>query len=244
MEDHLKGITVFLLSDFTLLLDGLCKIIALETDMRVVGSTGCGEEMEAALVAVRPDVAVVHHLGGDGDVTGAVERIREAAPATRIVVLGADVPMVRVLGMVRTGISAYLLQGTSRQELASAIRSVTADGNRVTVSLPREALQRFDQREPARLTGRETQILVMVAMAMTNGQIASSLALSEASVKRHLRNIFRRLGAVSRIDAVNKARRADILFPAEALEPVRLRAPTWPDLAGAGQAWQSGRPPW
>lgn len=226
MEDHLKGISVFLLSDFTLLLDGLCKIIALETDMRVVGSTGCGEEMEAALVAVRPDVAVVHHLGCDGDVTGAVERIREAAPATRIVVLGADVPIVRVLGMVRTGISAYLLQGTSRQELASAIRSVTADGNRVTVSLPREALQRFDQREPARLTGRETQILVMVAMAMTNGQIASSLALSEASVKRHLRNIFRRLGAVSRIDAVNKARRADILFPAEALEPVHLRAMT------------------
>ncbi len=224
MEDYSKRISVLLSSDFTLLLDGLRKIIALETDMRVVGATERGEEMEAALAAARPDVAVVHHPRGEGDVTGAVERIREVAPATRIVVLGADVPMARVLDMARTGISAYLPQGTSRQELTSAIRSVTADGNRVTVSLPREALQRLDQREPTRLTGRETQILMLVAMAMTNGQIASSLALSEASVKRHLRNIFRRLGAVSRIDAVNKARRTDILFPAEAPGPARLRA--------------------
>lgn len=192
--------------------------------MRVVGATGCGKEMEEALAKARPDVTVIHQPVREAEVTGAVERIREAAPATRIVVLGADVSMAWVLGMVRMGISAYLPQGASQQELACTIRSATADGNRVTVSLPREALQQIDQRERAWLTGWETQILVMVAMAMTNGQIASSLALSEANVKRHLRNIFRRLGAVSRIDAVNKARRAGILFPAETPEPARLRA--------------------
>jgi len=57
----------------------------------------------------------------------------------------------------------------------------------------------------AALSTREREILGLVSQALSNGQIASLLSLREATVKRHLRNIFVKLGAVSRIDAVNKA---------------------------------------
>jgi hypothetical protein len=56
-------------------------------------------------------------------------------------------------------------------------------------------------------------VLLLVARAMSNGQIASRLSLTEATVKRHLRNIFAKLGAVSRIDAVNKAAAAALIPP-------------------------------
>jgi len=57
-----------------------------------------------------------------------------------------------------------------------------------------------------RLSAREAEVLDLVAQALSNGQIAARLQLTEATVKRHLRNIFVKLGAVSRLDAVNKAK--------------------------------------
>ncbi|OZG69709.1 hypothetical protein BTA51_29830, partial [Hahella sp. CCB-MM4] len=67
------------------------------------------------------------------------------------------------------------------------------------------------QSSGVRLTEREREVLDLTACAMSNAQIAASLGLSEPTVKRHLRNIFGKLGAVSRTDAVNKARAASLI---------------------------------
>jgi ATP/maltotriose-dependent transcriptional regulator MalT len=74
-----------------------------------------------------------------------------------------------------------------------------------------------------RLSAREAEVLDLVAQALSNGQIAARLQLTEATVKRHLRNIFVKLGAVSRLDAVNKAKE-------------------WQQQAGGGAARASGGP--
>jgi DNA-binding CsgD family transcriptional regulator len=68
----------------------------------------------------------------------------------------------------------------------------------------------------AGLTDREREVLELVALALSNSQVADRLSLTEATVKRHLRNVFAKLGAVSRIDAVNKAADAGLITPAGA----------------------------
>jgi ATP/maltotriose-dependent transcriptional regulator MalT len=65
----------------------------------------------------------------------------------------------------------------------------------------------------AALSAREREVLNLVGQALSNGQIASRMSLKEATVKRHLRNVFVKLGAVSRIDAVNKAAELGALTP-------------------------------
>jgi DNA-binding NarL/FixJ family response regulator len=112
-----------------------------------------------------------------------------------------------VQATLAAGIRAYLLKSVHWQELVAAIRAVHADGDRVVLGVSQESLQAARPRpQQGELSDREREVLGLVAQALSNGQIASRLGLTEATVKRHLRNIFVKLGAVSRLDAVNKAK--------------------------------------
>ena len=87
-----------------------------------------------------------------------------------------------------------------------AIYSICNGRQTVTVVVPRTAPKAPASPQPATLlTEREREVLALVARALSNRQIAVRLDITEGTVKRHLRNIFGKLGAVSRIDAVNKA---------------------------------------
>ncbi|MCW2569899.1 MAG: response regulator receiver, partial [Mycobacterium sp.] len=138
---------------------------------------------------------------------------RAALPACRIVVVSADELPWFVFDLVRFGISGYVTKRAAYHELKATILAALSDPDRVTVSLSRESFTRFSDDRRNRLSPREIEILVMVGRAMTNAKIAMQLGLTEATVKRHLRNIFGKLGAVSRIDAVNKAADSSLLPP-------------------------------
>ncbi|MFI6962833.1 LuxR C-terminal-related transcriptional regulator [Streptomyces sp. NPDC050255] len=194
-----------------LLLEGLCRLLRDEEDMRIVGAAGTAERALSMVAAEGPDIVVVSSDLGDVAVAAIPECVRAAGSGTRVVVTGAEISPPHVLELVRLGISAYLPVSATHEELKAAMRSVVADSDRVTISLTRDEVRRIYGSERGSLTRLEVDILGMVAAAMTNGQIASRLSLSEATVKRHLRKIFRRLGAVSRLDAVNKASDAHIL---------------------------------
>jgi DNA-binding NarL/FixJ family response regulator len=111
-----------------------------------------------------------------------------------------------VHSLLAAGIHGYLLKSIHWQELAVAIRATRSDSSRVILGVSPESLVHAG-REPVSdgLSAREREVLDLVAQALSNSQIASRLGLTEATVKRHLRNIFSKLGAVSRLDAVNKA---------------------------------------
>jgi DNA-binding NarL/FixJ family response regulator len=198
-------ITVLLVDDHALVRDGLREILAVEEDVAVVGEAATSLDAVARAAALRPDVLLLDVEIPGWEASETVVRIRQASPRTRVLILSMyDGPHL-VRRLLSVGISGYLLKSVDRHELVSAIRSVYTAPERVVLAVSRESLAqtRGDMEDP--LSPRELEILELVAQALSNVQVANRLNITEATVKRHLRNVFVKLGAVSRIDAVNKA---------------------------------------
>lgn len=202
---------VLVIDEEALFREGLCSILSDAKEITVVGDTDGLSEAFALVAAADPHVVLLGIREGDG-VIMAVRRLQQAAPQAAIVILAAHATFELVQELLSAGVRDYLLKSASGHELIATIRACRDGSRRVFLSLPPEVLVRScGQGDYARLTEREREVLELTACAMSNAQIAASLGLSEPTVKRHLRNIFGKLGAVSRIDAVNKARAASLI---------------------------------
>ncbi|WP_433382434.1 LuxR C-terminal-related transcriptional regulator [Streptosporangium sp. CA-115845] len=161
----------------------------------------------------RPDVLLLDvEIPGDG-VAHTVSRARTISPATQIIILSMyDGPHL-LRQLLSAGIRGYLLKTVHRYELVAAIRSVHYEPDRLILVVSPESLAHMERARTEVLTSKEREVLELVAQAFSNRQIASRLNTTEATVKRHLRNIFVKLGAASRIDAVNRAIDASLITP-------------------------------
>lgn len=210
-------IRILLVDDHTLVREGLREILESYEDLRVVGGAATAREGVALAARLTPDVVLLDvglPGGPDGGVGETVRLIRERAPRCRVVILSMfdDPGLLRRL--VTAGVRGYLLKSVTRHELVSAVRAVHGDAERMVLSVSHDTLVGMQTGSyDCGLSEREREILALVAQALSNGQIAGRLGVTEATVKRHLRRIFARLGAVSRIDAVNKATAAGVVPP-------------------------------
>jgi DNA-binding NarL/FixJ family response regulator len=206
MNAEAGSTTILIVDDHALVREGLRGILDRQDDMRVVGEAGDSAVTLAMVSRHRPDVVLLDiEIPGDEVVT-TVRRIRQCSPASRVIILSMYEGPQLVQALLTAGIRGYLVKSTHWQELVAAIRAVCADDDRVVLGVSRDSL-RYTRPEvgAGTLSAREREVLQLVGEALSNSQIASRLSLTEATVKRHLRNIFVKLGAVSRIDAVNKA---------------------------------------
>jgi DNA-binding NarL/FixJ family response regulator len=207
MNDGDDRITILLVDDHALVREGLREILQTQQDMHVVGEAEDSATAVALAAAEQPDIVLLDiEIPGDY-VTTTVNRMRSSSPASRVIILSMYESPQLVQALLAADIRGYLLKSVHWEELAAAIRAVRADDDRVVLGISRESLSPIQHGpSPAALSARELEVLDLVAQALSNGQIASRLQLTEATVKRHLRNIFVKLGAVSRLDAVNKAK--------------------------------------
>jgi DNA-binding NarL/FixJ family response regulator len=214
-------VRVAIVDDHALLREGLKELLQVQKNIDVVGEAGDSSSAIALVADRKPDVVLLDiEIPGD-DVTTTVRRVMAVSPHTRVIILTMyDAPSL-VQSLVALGIKGYLLKSVSSQQLVAAINNAIADESIVTLSVSPQGLAQSDTEI---LSPRERAVLQLVASAMSNTQIASRLSLTEATVKRHLHNIFTKIGAVSRIDAVNKAIAASLISPPE-LKSER-RAPT------------------
>ncbi|MEV0155452.1 response regulator transcription factor [Micromonospora sp. NPDC050686] len=221
-NDH---ITILLVDDHALLREGLREILEAQGDMSVVGEAGDSASALTLAAESRPDVVLLDVEIPGEDVTTTVSRLRTLTPDSKVIILSMyDGPQL-LRSLLAAGVRGYLLKNVHRQELVAAIRSVHSDEGRVVLAVSRESLAQADGAASDVLSTREREVLELTAEALSNTQIASRLSLTEATVKRHLRNIFVKLGAVSRIDAVNKAAAASLIT-------VKERPPTPRKLGG------------
>ena len=117
--------------------------------------------------------------------------------------------------MVADGLlKGALMKTATREELVGAIRAIGYQGKTFLSVSQRSAREIARPARANPLSPRESQILELAAKALSNAQIATLLFISEGTVKRHLTNIYAKLGAVSRLDAVNRARAGGLIQPA------------------------------
>jgi DNA-binding NarL/FixJ family response regulator len=204
--------TILIVDDHALVRDGLREILERQDDMRVVGEAGDSATAVALAVDKRPHIILLDIEIPGEEVTTTVARIRDCSPESRLIILSMYEGPQLVQALLGAGVRGYLLKNVRWQELVMAIRTVHSTADRIVLEVSRESLAQVRQGpSPGVLSAREREVLELAAEALSNGQIASRLSLTEATVKRHLRNIFVKLGAVSRIDAVNKAAAASLI---------------------------------
>jgi two-component system nitrate/nitrite response regulator NarL len=105
------------------------------------------------------------------------------------------------------GIDAFIHKSSSADELVATLEAKSREpgGKNVVVSMPRGLLERLGEEPVGALSERETEVVVLAARGFPNARIAEELHISEATVKRHLANVYERLGVHSRSEAVRMA---------------------------------------
>ncbi len=198
---------------------GLVEIINGFPECEVVGEADTGKTAVAAAMRLQPDIVVL-----DLDMPDTCEPVhpREqtatevlaASPTTKIVVLTMHDDPSTVRSLLRAGVSGYLAKTAGPDELHAALNAASRAQDSIVVQVPRRTMLGLSATSAAttdRLTNREIEILTHVATGTSNRALASQLHIAEATVKRHLDRIFKKLDVNSRIKAVNRARELHIL---------------------------------
>lgn len=202
-------ITVVLIDDHRLIRDGIRRILESEGTFSVIAEAENSVDGVEQVRLNRPDIVLLDvALPGPG-VIETTQQLKAVSPGSRIVILSMYDNGALVSQLLAIGVRGYLLKSISYDELLANLHAVYTDPNRLVLSVSQQTLALSGIE--SKLTTREHQVLALTASALSNAQIAARLSLTEATVKRHLRAIFTKLGAVSRIDAVNKAMEAHIL---------------------------------
>jgi DNA-binding NarL/FixJ family response regulator len=201
-------VRTFLLDDHTMFREGLLSILSSREGIEVVGHSSTGEEAFTLLQENSQDVVIAQI---DMDLNAAKEvigRIREASPDSRIVVLTMFDNLRYVQALSKLGIDAYIHKTSSSEELVATIDALIMrepGGENTVVSMPRGSLERMSEGPMGALSERETEVLVLAARGLSNYQIATEMHLAVSTVKRHLANIYQKIGVGSRSEATRMA---------------------------------------
>jgi len=199
---------VILADDHAMVRQGFSEMLSADAGMVVIGEAENGREAVALAKRTRPDVVI---LDVEMPVMGAqtaLKRMLDLSPPPKVVIVTVFADSRLVQELLALGASAYLSKGASMRTLLDTVRSVARGGDEenVLVSVPRETLHRNEEGDPGGgLTSREREVLLLAARGLGNGRIGEDLHLSPTTVKRHLSNVYEKLGVHSRGEAVGKA---------------------------------------
>ena len=208
---RMDKIRVLVADDHVTVLEGLAAIIGRQADMTVVGQASNGREAVDLWEKQRPEVALVDLRMPLLDGLAVIEEIRRKNDSARIIVLTTFDTDSDISRAIKAGAKGYLLKDAPREELLAAIRKVHAGETSIPPSLVAKLAAGLS-REP--LTGRELEVLLLLARGKSNKEIGANLYISETTVKSHLRSIFTKLNVLSRTEAITAAsRRGSNLSP-------------------------------
>lgn len=213
-------IRIMIASGHRLLGEALAELLTNQREFAVVGHASDSESVFRLAEQTLPAIVLVD-VDTSGNPERTVRQLLQLAPTSRVIILGAYADPSFAQRMLALGAHGYLHKAIGRQDLILAIYQIITSRRTVTVLGSAAGSPEPPDAPSGPLTEREREVLVLVAGALSNRQIAIKLKITEGTVKRHLRNIFGKLGAVSRLDAVNKA--GVSLAEADVVVPVQFR---------------------
>jgi DNA-binding NarL/FixJ family response regulator len=203
-----RMIRILTVDDHQLLREGIAAVLEGQEDMALVGEASNGLEAIEAFRRVRPDVTLMDLRMPDMSGIEAITAIRAEFPTARIIVLTTYAGDAQAAAALKAGASGYLLKNLVRKDLTDTIRVVHA-GRRCVP--PEIATGIAEHVADDALTERETQVLRRVAAGKSNKLIGAELAISEGTVKTHMKSILPKLNASDRTHAVMIALKRGIL---------------------------------
>ncbi|BEL06109.1 two component system response regulator [Actinoplanes sichuanensis] len=215
-----EALRVTLADDDSLIRTAIDAILRPVDGIELVAQAADGRAAVDIAVRHRPDVALLDIQMPVMDGLAALREIRRLAPAVRVVVLttfGQDEYIAQAL---TDGAAGFLLKETAAEELAFAIRAAAAGNAYLSPKVTRQVLDRLPT-PPVRpdrdlelvegLSGRERDVLVLLAQGLSNAEIGRQLFVSEGTVKTHVYRLFTKLNCDNRVQAAMVAQRAGLL---------------------------------
>ncbi|MFB9732483.1 response regulator [Ornithinimicrobium kibberense] len=206
-----KGVRVLVVDDHPVVRAGLTALLSVQPTLEVVGEAADGHAAIDQAAALRPDVVLCDlrlGQGPDGVAVTRALRARSSPPAVLILTTyDHDADLVRA---VEAGAAGYLLKDAQPAVLVATIETAGRGGSVLGPELTQRVVQTMRVRR-AELSGREREVLQLVAEGLSNRGIARRLVVSEATVKTHLNHVFGKLGVDSRTAAVAAARAAGLI---------------------------------
>jgi DNA-binding NarL/FixJ family response regulator len=227
-----KRARVLIAEDHALVREGLRAMLASTEDLEVVGEAEDGKRAVEMSRSLTPDLVLMDVRMPEMDGLEATKRIKEDHPTVSVLMVTTHQNPDYLLEAVHSGASGYVLKEASKPQLLSAVRRILSGENVLDQELAMKLISRISQ-EPGRarertsepasggsrvpdtlagiLSGRETEILRLIASGKTNRQIAQELMVSLSTVKTHVQRIIKKLGVSDRTQASVKALKLGLL---------------------------------
>lgn len=211
-----RPIRIIIADDHWVVREGLRMYLGRDPGFEIVGEAEDGQQAVQLAAERQPDVILMDLLMPVMDGITAIRTIRREVPAIEIVALTSVLEDEQVVAAVRAGAIGYVLKDAHGLELKEAIRAA-ADGR---VHLAPEAAARLLREvrtpdRPDRLTERETDVLQLISIGLSNKEIARRLNIGEGTVKTHVSSVLNKLGLQSRTQAALHAVRLGLVRPEE-----------------------------
>ncbi|GHO94704.1 DNA-binding response regulator [Reticulibacter mediterranei] len=220
-----QAVRVLVVDDQRLMRDGIASLLSIQDGIKVVGTAASGQEALERALALRPDVILMDVRMPMMDGVAATGRVRRQLPSCQVLMLTTFDDEEYVIDALRAGACGYLLKNIPAPDLARAVHTAhrgiyqldPAVAGKIVASLAHSTKPVPSPPDPAvmsnvpDLTGREIEVLRLIAQGATNREIALSLVISEGTVKNHISNILSRLGLRDRTQAAIYARENGLL---------------------------------
>lgn len=204
-------IRVLIVDDHAVVRQGMERLISTWEGIDVVGSAADAAGSFTQYVRLRPDVVLMDiGLAGDADGIEATRRIVAHDPAARGVVLTSHPDRAHVERALDAGAIGYLLKHAAQHEVEQAVHAAARGETPIDPKIAHVLWRRPEPVGPPGLSGRERQVLELVAAGHSNKVIATRLGITERTVKGHLTSIYRHLGVSDRLQAALAARGASL----------------------------------
>jgi len=215
-------ISVLIVDDQDLVREGLRMLLEAEPDLRVAGEAGNGRQALAQARRLDPDVVLMDVRMPEMDGIEATAKLVAGGCRARVLMLTTFNLDQYVYHAMKAGASGFLLKDASGEQLAAAVRTVSAGQALLAPAITRRLIEDFCNgpapgaaaaSETGRLSERELDVVRLVAQGMSNAEIAAKLYLSEATIKTHIARVLAKLGLRDRVQVAVFAYEKGIVRP-------------------------------